>query len=231
MLRSVPTLPRAAHEDGSTDTSASCGALGSGGCRCPAPQRPPCRGWYAAAPSQHHTRHRFQSPQGAFLGIFAVAGINQALEPVMDTSLLIPSLGATAVLVFGVPESKLSQPRNVLCGQVLSAIVGIATRNVLGSVLWVSAPVGMSLALLAMRLTSTTHPPGALLVVAVHHDTLPAHRRCDRAHCCEHDDACAVGGVDVLAGHHAQHGGVAHRRAAGQQRADHDLLSTILVGV
>lgn len=98
--------------------------------------------------------------QGAFLGIFAVAGINQALEPIMDTTLLIPSLGATAVLIFGVPESKLSQPRNVLVGQWMSAVIGIATRNVLGSVLWLSGPVGMSLALLAMRLTSTTHPPG-----------------------------------------------------------------------
>lgn len=147
------------HGAGYMDTSTSCAALGSDACRCLAPQKQLCRGWCDPQPPQN--QQPLHATQGAFLGIFAVAGINQALESVLDTSLLIPSLGATAVLIFGVPESKLSQPRNVLLGQMISAIVGIATRNVLGSVLWVSAPVGMSLALLAMRLTSTTHPPGA----------------------------------------------------------------------
>lgn len=102
---------------------------------------------------------------GAFLGIFAVSGLNQVLKPILETSILIPSLGATAVLLFGVPESKLSQPRNVMCGQLVSATIGIATRNVLGSVLWLSAPVGMSLALLAMRLLAITHPPGLCVVL------------------------------------------------------------------
>ncbi len=47
-------------------------------------------------------------------------------------------------------------------GQVLSAIIGCCVRLALGKVLWLSAPLGMSLALVGMMLTRTTHPPGAL---------------------------------------------------------------------
>ena len=47
-------------------------------------------------------------------------------------------------------------------GQVLSAIIGCCVRLALGKVLWLSAALGMSLALVGMMLTRTTHPPGAL---------------------------------------------------------------------
>ncbi len=36
--------------------------------------------------------------------------------PAIDMRVLAPSFGASAVLVFAVPESKLSQPRNFLGG-------------------------------------------------------------------------------------------------------------------
>ena len=53
----------------------------------------------------------------------------------------------------------MSQPRNFLGGQLLSALVGITTRVVISTV-WIAGPVGMSLALVLMQCTSTTHPPG-----------------------------------------------------------------------
>lgn len=51
----------------------------------------------------------------------------------------------------------------------MSAIVGTVVRLVIHTV-WIAQPLGMSLALLAMQLTSTTHPPGgatALLACSV----------------------------------------------------------------
>lgn len=53
-------------------------------------------------------------PFGAFLSILWVAGINRYTEPNIDMRVLVPSFGASAVLLFSVPESKLSQPRNFL---------------------------------------------------------------------------------------------------------------------
>jgi CBS-domain-containing membrane protein len=45
-------------------------------------------------------------------------------------------------------------------GQTVSAIVGVGVRLALDKVQWLANAVGMSLSLLAMQLTQTTHPPG-----------------------------------------------------------------------
>jgi len=46
-------------------------------------------------------------------------------------------------------------------GQIISSVVGCTVRLVLRDVIWLSAPLAMSCALLVMILTRTTHPPGA----------------------------------------------------------------------
>lgn len=53
-------------------------------------------------------------PFGGFLSILWIAGINRYTLPDLDMRILNPTFGASAVLLFGVPESKLSQPRNFL---------------------------------------------------------------------------------------------------------------------
>ncbi len=50
-----------------------------------------------------------------------------ALKPSMCACAPAPA-PAAAVLVFALLESKMSQPRNFLGGQMLSAVVGITTR-------------------------------------------------------------------------------------------------------
>lgn len=42
----------------------------------------------------------------------------------------------------------------------MSAIIGVSIRLALHRVQWLANPVGMSLAMLAMMLTGTVHPPG-----------------------------------------------------------------------
>ncbi|PNH09869.1 ABC transporter C family member 2 [Tetrabaena socialis] len=51
---------------------------------------------------------------GAFLSILIISCLNQYATPRMDFPWLIASFGASAVLVFGIPAAKLSQPRNVI---------------------------------------------------------------------------------------------------------------------
>ena len=43
-------------------------------------------------------------------------------------------------------------------GQVLSAVIGCTVHLFLGHIQWLSGAVGMSLSLVAMMLTRTTHP-------------------------------------------------------------------------
>lgn len=92
---------------------------------------------------------------GAFLGITILS----LLLFVYKVPMLATSLGASAVLVYGVPDAPLSQPRNVILGHTLSATIGVLTYQVWGTTWW-SVALGTSLALLVMLLTKTTHPPG-----------------------------------------------------------------------
>lgn len=83
------------------------------------------------------------------------------------TPLIIAPFGASCVLLFAVPESPLAQPRNVIGGHILSSLVGLAALALLGpSPVAMAAGVGVAIA--AMRLTGTLHPPaGADPIVVV----------------------------------------------------------------
>ncbi|KAF8071025.1 hypothetical protein HT031_001107 [Scenedesmus sp. PABB004] len=111
---------------------------------------------------------------GAFLGILLLSVTDFFLWRDHGFHVLVASFGASAVLLFGVPESKLSQPRNLVGGQIVSAVVGVCVRLALDRVQWLANAVGMSLALLAMQLTRTTHPPGgATALIACSMAALP----------------------------------------------------------
>lgn len=103
---------------------------------------------------------------GAFVSILSISAMNEWVGQDADMVFIIGSFGASAVLLFGVVESKLSQPRNFLGGQVLSAITGLVVRTIITAP-WIASPVGMSLALLVMQLTATTHPPGGATALII----------------------------------------------------------------
>ena len=106
---------------------------------------------------------------GAFVGIFAIERIGFWLElSEFDHLFLIGSFGASAVLIYGVPMAEFSQPRNVIGGHVISAIIGISLYQIFGSEsIWV-CPLAVSLAIFAQQFTWTIHPPGgATALIAV----------------------------------------------------------------
>jgi len=110
----------------------------------------------------------FWSWLGSFLGIAAVALINQHWLEGTDLVLIIGSFGATAVLIYGAIRSPLAQPRNLVGGHLLSALVGVACSKFLGGEPWLAASVAVSLAIALMHLTKTLHPPGgATALIAV----------------------------------------------------------------
>ncbi|HEX5486747.1 MAG TPA: HPP family protein, partial [Limnobacter sp.] len=78
------------------------------------------------------------------------------------------SFGASAVLVYGAPTAEFSQPRNLVGGHVFSALVGVAVYMWLGSENMLAGPMAVSLAIVAMHLTRTLHPPGgATALIAI----------------------------------------------------------------
>ena len=63
---------------------------------------------------------------GGFLGIFLIEQIGRLADLGDRASLfLIGSFGASAVLVYGAPQAPFSQPRNLIGGHCLSALIGV----------------------------------------------------------------------------------------------------------
>lgn len=71
---------------------------------------------------------------------------------------LMAPFGATAVLVFGVPDSPLAQPKNVIAGHVITATIGLVFFHFVPVEPW-SLACATGLAISAMLITKTTHPP------------------------------------------------------------------------
>lgn len=98
---------------------------------------------------------------GAFFGIYLVAvfGHYFAIE---KSFFLLGSFGASAVLIYGVPQADFSQPRNIIGGHVLSACVAVLLLKTFSSLLSTECLCALSVALsiVVMHATRTLHPPG-----------------------------------------------------------------------
>ncbi|NMM40270.1 HPP family protein [Pseudoalteromonas arctica] len=70
---------------------------------------------------------------------------------------LMAPFGATAVLVFGVPQSPLAKAKNVIVGHFLTALIGVTFVSFLGSDP-ISIALATGFAITAMMLTDTIHP-------------------------------------------------------------------------
>lgn len=72
---------------------------------------------------------------------------------------VIASMGASAVLLFGVPHGSLSQPWPVVAGHLISAVIGVTcARHVSQPPLAAACAVGLSIAV--MQQLRCIHPPG-----------------------------------------------------------------------
>lgn len=101
----------------------------------------------------------------SFIGI-ALLGIVHMVDPLHIFT--IGSFGASAVLLYGAPRSPLSQPLNLIGGHVISALIGVTIYHLVPDPIWLSAALSVSLAITAMHLTKTLHPPGgATALIAI----------------------------------------------------------------
>lgn len=105
---------------------------------------------------------------GSFTGIGLIGLLNQTLLDLNDTLFLIGSFGASSVLVYGVINSPLAQPRNLIGGHLVSAVVGVTVAAFLPFPVWLNAALAVSLSIVLMQITKTLHPPGgATALIAV----------------------------------------------------------------
>jgi CBS-domain-containing membrane protein len=74
-------------------------------------------------------------------------------------------LGASCALVVGAPAAPFVQPRNVILGNVLSALVGLVAFRVFGRTTWWTLAIAIGVAMAVMVATKTFHPPAAVTVL------------------------------------------------------------------
>jgi CBS domain-containing membrane protein len=113
-------------------------------------------------------KEHFWSFIGSFVGIGLIAFIHNGLFDMNDNLFLIGSFGASSVLIYGAIQSPFAQPRNLVGGHLVSAIVGVTVNYFIPDILWLAAPLAVSLSIVGMQITKTLHPPGgATALIAV----------------------------------------------------------------
>ncbi len=79
-----------------------------------------CLRWLGIPPTGYRASEQILATLGGVLGILLVTACSTAWLPRDAVVLVVPSMGASAVLLFGVPHSPLTQPWAVLGGHVVS---------------------------------------------------------------------------------------------------------------
>jgi CBS-domain-containing membrane protein len=99
---------------------------------------------------------------GAMAAISALSYIALSMKGLM----LLGSFGASALLLFALPEAPLSQPRSVIGGHMSASIIALICLAVFGPQWWA---VGMATGLGVgfMMLTRTVHPPAGSNAIIV----------------------------------------------------------------
>lgn len=137
----------------------------------PPPPSAALRRWlgnFWPAPLGIDRREHLRMACGAALGVLLSALLARWWANVwgIEAPWMLASVGASAVLVFGLPSSPLAQPWPVLAGSTLSALVGALCALVVPDVAW-SGALAVGLALALMVQLRCLHPPGGALALFV----------------------------------------------------------------
>lgn len=113
-------------------------------------------------------RENFLSFLGTFLGIGIIAFYQKQILNENENVFLIGSFAASSVLIFGAIQSPLAQPRNLVGGHFISAILGVSIYKLFPDIIWITGPLAVALSIVCMQVTKTLHPPGgATALIAV----------------------------------------------------------------
>jgi CBS domain-containing membrane protein len=105
---------------------------------------------------------------GSFCGIGLIGFLNSHYIDFYDNLFMIGSFGASSVLIYGVINSPLAQPRNLIGGHVICALTGVTIHYLIPGEVWLAGALGVSISIVLMQITKTLHPPGgATALIAV----------------------------------------------------------------
>jgi CBS domain-containing membrane protein len=128
-------------------------------------------GWlsrFAPVPVTVKWPERLRAGLGALLGLALTGALMHfTLKDGVAVPLLVAPMGASAVLLFGVPASPLAQPWSIIGGNLVSATVGVTCALLIDDPI-LAAAVAAGVAICAMFTLRCVHPPsGAVALTAV----------------------------------------------------------------
>ena len=106
----------------------------------------------------------------SFSGIGAISALHFGIAP-HDLTMVLGSMGASAVLLYGAPAAPFSQPRNLFLGHGIACVVGVTAHELISVPMdtpILAAPLAVSGSIVLMHLTRSLHPPaGGTVLIAV----------------------------------------------------------------
>lgn len=113
------------------------------------------------------TGEKLRSSMAAFIAILAVGYLSSLFIAGVGLVVLVASIGASAVLLFAVPHSPLTQPWPLVGGTLISAFIGVTCASFISDH-WLAGALAVALSILVMHATHSLHPPGgAVALLAV----------------------------------------------------------------
>ena len=115
---------------------------------------------------------------GITIGILAYITFQSVLAGTNYGLWLAASFGSSVVVVFGYPENEFAQPKNVLLGHLLCALVGIIFVTLFNitqdrSIFYLAIGLAVGISVMLMMAFKVTHPPagGNTIVVMLTQDS------------------------------------------------------------
>jgi CBS-domain-containing membrane protein len=132
------------------------------------------RDWLQTASDLIRSNDRRNAMAGAVAGLGAAIaiGVMEWFSLASHYPLFIIPFATSIVLVIGLPETEPAQPRALIGGHVVATVVGLAVLKLTGPQAW-AATAAVGLAVLAMVVTGTFHPPAGINPLLVVSNSLP----------------------------------------------------------
>lgn len=131
----------------------------------------------AAFRAHYFTQRAVPSVIASYVSVGFLFNLHRPRVLSLHSSLMSSSLpqGASAILIYGSIDSPLAQPRALIGGHFIGALLGVSISKLFQllpperytELQWLAGSLAVSLALVAMQFTKTVHPPaGATALLA-----------------------------------------------------------------
>ncbi|WP_037468953.1 HPP family protein [Shewanella marina] len=101
---------------------------------------------------------------GAFFATLCASFFSNSILEASNMPMVLASTGASAMLIFGIPHSPVSQPWPLVGGHLIAAFIGISSYYLIPHPV-IASSVAIGVSMLAMHLSGAMHPPGGATAV------------------------------------------------------------------